>query len=99
VEVVLPLVVAAIAVAVWWVISRPAAVFVVRVRDSRAAATHGKVTDAFLAAISEVFAEFNLASGEVRGIPRGKRLALWFSTNIPPPACQRLRNWWGMSGW
>jgi hypothetical protein len=92
-------VVAAIAVGVWWVVSRPAAVFVVRVRDGRADAARGKVTDAFLAAVAEVFAEFQLASGEVRGVPRGKRIALWFSANVPPAACQRLRNWWGMSGW
>ncbi|HSQ57679.1 MAG TPA: DUF3634 family protein [Gemmata sp.] len=95
----LPLLVAAIAVLAWWLLARPPAVFVVRVRDGIPAAAGGKVTDAFLAMVAEVFAEFRLASGEIRGVPRGNRIALWFSPEIPPAACQRLRNWWGMSGW
>ena len=98
-DVVLPLLVAAAAIAAWWLIARPAAVFVVRVRDGRAEATRGKATDAFLAVVAEVFAEFQIARGEVRGVRRGRRIALGFSANVPPAACQRLRNWWGMSGW
>jgi hypothetical protein len=96
----LPVLILAIAaVAVWWVVAIPSAVFVVRVREGKPASTAGKVTDAFLATIAEVFHEFNLSQGEIRGVARGERIALWFSAGIPPAACQRLRNWWNLSGW
>ena len=88
-----------VAVAVGWVIARPPALFVVSVRQGRAAAARGKVTDAFLAEVVAVFREFGLSSGEVRGVARGRRIGLWFSRNVPPAARQRLRNWWVISGW
>jgi hypothetical protein len=86
----------AIAAAVWFLIPGPPAVFIVRVRGGRAHAERGKVTQAFLAAVEEVC---GVASGEVRGVARGKRISLWFSGGIPPAARQRLRNWWAASGW
>jgi hypothetical protein len=93
------LVLSVIAVAVVWAILRPAGVFVVRVRQGKASAVRGKATDAFLSEVAEVFREFGIASGEVRGVARGRRIALWFSSRVPPAARQRLRNWWVISGW
>ena len=52
-----------------------------------------------LVLVAEVCAEFALRAGEVRGVARGRRIALSFSSGFPPVARQRLRNWWAMSGW
>jgi hypothetical protein len=92
------LVLAGVASAVWF-FGKPDAVFVVRVRAGQAEATPGNVTAAFLAAVVGVCAEFGLQSAEVRGVARGRRIALRFSTNFPPAARQRLRNWWAEYGW
>ena len=48
-----------IALSIAWFVARPPAVFVVQVRDRRMHATHGKVTDGFLAAIAEMCREFD----------------------------------------
>jgi len=95
----LPVLVIVAAAAVWWAVAKPQALFVVRVRNGTATTVHGKVTEAFLTTIAEVFDEFGLESGEIRGLARGRRIALWFSSGIPAGACQRLRNWWAISGW
>jgi hypothetical protein len=92
------LVLAAIAAAVWFSV-KPEAVFVVRVRGGVAAATHGTVTAAFLAAVEDVCREFRIANAELRGVARGRRIALRFSAPFPAAARQRLRNWWAVSGW
>jgi hypothetical protein len=90
--------VACAAAAVWY-FTKPDAVFVVRVRDGNAVATSGKVTAPFLAAVSDVSREFGLHDSEVRGVARGRRIALTFSSRFPPAARQRLRNWWAEYGW
>jgi len=95
----LTIVVVAVAAAVWWAIGKPPAAFIVRVKEGKPIATRGKVTDAFLAAVAEVFRDLGLLTGEIRGVARGRRIALWFSSGLPPAACQRLRNWWAISGW
>jgi hypothetical protein len=87
------------AAAVVWFCAKPPAVFVVRVRGGSPEAIHGMVTAAFLAAVADVCREFALSSGEVRGVARGRRISLRFSAQFPRAACQRLRNWWVMSGW
>lgn len=86
-----------VAAAVWY--ARPAALFVVRIRAGRPEATHGTVTTAFLSRVTELCDEFGVASGEVHGLPRGRRIALWFSSDLPAGFRQRLRNWWALSGW
>lgn len=88
-----------IVAAVFLAAARPHAVFVVRVRHGRPETTQGKVTDTFLVTVEEVFREFGLEAGEIRGVLRGQRIALWFSSGVPSAACQRLRNWWALSGW
>jgi len=80
-------------------VAKPAAVFVVRVRDGNAAATTGAVTGAFRAAVVDVCREFGVRVGEVRGVAQGRRIALRFSAQFPPGARQRLRNWWTEYGW
>ena len=92
-------VIAVVLAAAAWAAANPPAVFVVRVRDGVPRATKGTVTGPFLAAVAEVFQEFRLRAGEVRGVARGSRITLRFSANVPPAARQRLRNWWSVSGW
>jgi Protein of unknown function (DUF3634) len=81
------------------VLSKPIAVFVVRVRDGMPEAIRGKVTPAFLATVRQVCRECGVSEGEVRGVARGRDIALWFSTEFPTGSRQRLRNWWGFAGW
>lgn len=95
----LPVLVLAIVAAAVWFGTRPPAVFVVRVRGGSPEATRGTVTAAFLAAVADVCGEFRMSSGAVRGVARGRRIALRFSGHFPPAARQRLRNWWALSGW
>jgi hypothetical protein len=87
------------ALAVAYVVAQPAAEFVVAVRGGRAQARKGKVTDSFLAVVSDVCAEFGVERCEVRGVARGKLIVLRFSSGLPEAARQRLRNWWAISGW
>lgn len=87
------------AVGALWFFAKPEAVFVVRIRAGNAEVTHGKVTAAFLAKVAEVCAEFKIQNAELRGVAHGQRISLRFTTNFPPVACQRLRNWWVESGW
>ncbi len=94
-----PVLIIVVVAAVWWAVAKPQAVFVVRIRDGKLTIGRGKVTEAFSTAVTEVFEEFGLQSGEIRGVSQGRRIALWFSSGIPAAACQRLRNWWAMSGW
>jgi hypothetical protein len=97
-ELVTVLVLAGIAAAVWYC-TKPPAVFVVRVRDGNPEATHGTVTGAFLAAVTDVCREFGITVGEVYGVARVRRISLRFSAHFPGQARQRLRNWWALSGW
>jgi hypothetical protein len=90
---------AALAIAVAWRSAHPSAVFVVSARDGASWRARGQVTDAFLAAVTEVCREFDVGMAEVRGVARGERIALHFSSSWPQAARQRLRNWWAMSGW
>src|SRR4051794_37710446 len=90
---------AALAIALAWLVARPPAEFVVTVRYGTTCRARGKVTDAFLAAVADVCREFDVDVAEVRGVARGERIALHFSSSWPQAARQRLRNWWAISGW
>ena len=95
----LPILGVAVAAVLVWLFAKLPAVFVVRVRGGSPEATHGAVTAAFLAAVADVCREFELSSGEVRGVAQGRRISLRFSSHFPAAARQRLRNWWALSGW
>jgi len=87
------------ALIVAWVVAQPQAEFIVSVRAGAATARKGKVTESFLAAVTEVCVEFGVTACEIRGVARGKRISLRFTGAFPEAARQRLRNWWAMSGW
>lgn len=93
------LVVVVLVAAAAWYLYRPPAVFVVRIRAGRPTAAAGVVTPAFLAVVAEVCAECRVRAGEVRGVRRGRRVALRFSPGLPHSFRQRLRNWWVNAGW
>jgi len=97
-QLVVLLVVACAAAAVWF-FAKPDAVFVVRFRAGNAVATTGKVTAPFLGAVADVCREFGLGSAELRGVARGRRIALRFPSRFPAAARQRLLNWWAEYGW
>jgi hypothetical protein len=78
---------------------RPPALFVVRISRGAARPVSEKVTAGFLAAVEDVAAQSGVQSGEVCGVQKGRRISLWFSCGLPGDFQQRLRNWWGLSGW
>lgn len=80
-------------------LTKPSTLFVVRIRSGLPQVRRGKVTDAFLDAIKEICQDTGIQTGEVRGVPRGGRITLWFSRELPNGFRQRLRNWWEISGW
>lgn len=89
VEVLPPVLILAIVAALWWAFTKPPALFVVRVREGRPDATSGKITEAFRVAVADIFQEFGVQSGEIRGVAQGGRIGLWFSSGIPPNVSQR----------
>lgn len=91
---------AVVAVVLYFLLwAKPAALFVIEISNGAALTKQGKVTEAFLDEITEQCVVAQVLKGEVRGIPRGPRIALEFSREFPPDLQQRLRNWWGMHGW
>lgn len=89
-----------IAAVLWFVFKgKPAAVFVIQVRNGEAIAINGTVTEAFLNEVTEQCASAGIDRGEVRGHPYGAQIRLWFAKEFPPDVQQRLRNWWVINGW
>jgi hypothetical protein len=86
-------------VAVVWMALQPRCAFVIRIAHGIPRPVRGKVTAAFLEQVREVCQQNGVKRGTVRGLIRGRRIALGFSRNIPPGGQQRLRNWWANSGW
>lgn len=84
----------AVTAALAWLVLAGRAVFVITVRDGRARVTRGMVSGLFLADVEDVCRDHGIRSGTVRGVRRGRRVALDFSRSIPAPTRQRLRNAW-----
>jgi hypothetical protein len=82
-----------------WLAAQPRCAFVVRVAAGVPRAVKGVVTPAFLEQVRQVYSEHGVRSGTVRGLIRGRRIALGFAGKIPPGGQQQLRNWWALSGW
>ena len=81
------------------IFGKPHALFVIRIQNGAPVAKRGTVTEAFLGTIAELCDEQGIQAGEIRGVPRGRRISLWFSKGLPSSFQQRLRNWWAISGW
>ncbi len=92
---------AVVGLVVWlvWLAFQPRCAFVLRVAEGRARAVQGKATRALLAQVEEICAQHGVRRAVVRGVVRGRRIALAFSRDIPPSGQQQLRNWWALSGW
>lgn len=73
--------------------------FVVRVEEGEPRVESGVVTAAFLRGIREVLARHGVQTGRIAAQPRGGHVSLAFSRDIPPAACQQLRNGWALQGW
>ena len=86
-------------VAAAWIALQPRCAFVIQIAQGIPKAVRGKVTAAFLEQVREVCEQHSVRQGIVRGLVRGRRIALGFSASIPPAGQQRLRNWWANWGW
>ena len=92
------LVLGVIMVAVWFAM-QPRCAFVVRINQGHPKAVRGKVTAAFLDQVRETCEQHGVQNGTIRGLIRGKRIALNFSRTLPSAGQQQLRNWWANWGW
>ena len=99
VEFVVKVVIAGFVLWAIWSLLQPRSIFKVRVKDGIAETAKGTVTAAFLEQVRETCMSHGVKRALVRGIVRGRRIALAFSRGMPPAAQQQLRNWWVVSGW
>src|ERR1700722_17152560 len=97
-ETLLQLVIVAVALTVMLGIGHVAGssqyVFMVVIRRGEVCVTKGRVPGEFLDHVREVCREQHITSGWIGGVRRGKNTALKFSSQIPRPCQQRLRNYW-----
>jgi hypothetical protein len=77
---------------------RPHYQFVIDVRQGRGRVSRGQATALFVRDVEEVFRDYHLASGSVRGMTAGRRTILRFSRHIPEPCRQRIRNLFQLHG-
>jgi hypothetical protein len=94
VAILLQLGVAALVAWALWTALRPRSAFVVRVRGGAPQVIRGTVSRAFLHEIGETCTRHGVTDGLVRGVVTRGRVALAFSTGIPPHCRQQLRNLW-----
>ena len=87
-----------IAAALWFAL-QPRCAFVVQIAQGLPKAVRGKVTAGFLDQVRDMCQRNGVRGGTVRGLIRGRRIALGFSRSIPPAGQQQLRNWWANWGW
>ncbi|MFI5458271.1 MAG: DUF3634 family protein [Isosphaerales bacterium] len=89
------------ALLVWalWSASRPTPAFVIRVVGGVPRVVRGTVTPGFLQDVAQTCRRHGVSHAVVRGVVRGERIALAFSSGMPASCRQQLRNLWGLSGW
>ena len=93
----LPLGAVAIIVGIFWYAFQYAqAAFIVRVRAGSAKVVKGKLTAAFIQELEDVCRQNQIKYVTLRGVRRGRRVALVFSPSIPMSCQQQLRNVWAM---
>jgi len=80
-----------------WSLVQPRNVFEIRIESGQPRVRRGKVTAAFLRRVGAVCQESGVAQGWIRGVRRGRRVALRFSRHFPPGPQQQLRNEWQFS--
>src|SRR3954449_4220027 len=83
-------------VALVWYLLQPRYRFVLRIQGDRVRVTRGKVTEAFLADVSDVCRDLGVRRGWIGGVKRGRRILLTFSRRVTPACRQRLRNLWSL---
>ena len=86
----------AVAAIFWFAFQYAQTAFIVRIKFGRPQIAKGKLTAGFLQELEDVCREHQIESGTIRGMKRGRRIALKFSAGIPPACQQRLRNVWVM---
>jgi Protein of unknown function (DUF3634) len=84
---------------VLWSVYRPQSAFVVRIKGGVPRVAKGTVIQAFLHQIGETCGRHHVEQGVVRGVIKGRRIALSFSRGMPPTCRQQLRNLWTLTGW
>jgi len=81
-----------------WLLSKPYAVFVVRIKQGRPSAERGKVTEAFLCAVEDVCRDQGIEAGEIRACRRGGSSASGSRRDCRGDSASGSANWWAISG-
>jgi Protein of unknown function (DUF3634) len=89
-------VVAAVVVAIAWLIASARYVFWVRIRNGVPKVGRGKLAAPFLRDLIDVCGRYPIERGWVGGVRRGRHIQLAFSRSIPEPCRQQLRNLWNL---
>lgn len=76
----------------YWLVIRPQVVFQIRYRNGIPRVARGRLTEATRAAIHEICRQNEIRSGTITAFPKGKRVRVTFSRDIPPGCQQQIRN-------
>jgi hypothetical protein len=87
-----------LAVVFSWRVSARGRVFDIRVRGRVPFLVRGKVSQAFIAELTEILQRHGVRRGRIYGARRRGTVGLGFSRGIPPAARQALRNVWTLHG-
>jgi hypothetical protein len=98
-EIPVPTILAVLVTFALWLTFRHRYAFVVWVGPGGPRVVRGKVTPVFLQLIADVCVQNDVRCGIVRGVWRGRRIALSFSRTLPTGCQQQLRNLWALHGW
>jgi hypothetical protein len=79
-----------VAAGVWSL--RPTVVFVIRFRQGTPRVVRGRLAETALRSIHEICRQNGVTTGEIRGLPVGRRIRLTFSREFSPGCQQQLRN-------
>ncbi len=71
---------------------RPPVVFQLKYRNGIPRVARGRLTEATRAAIHEICRQNEIRSGTITAFPKGKRVRMAFSRDIPPGCQQQIRN-------
>ena len=82
-----------------WIVLRPRAAFVVRIKHGVPRVARGTVTRSFLQEIADTCSRHGVSHGVIRGVVKERRITLAFQNGMPPACQQQLRNLWAISGW
>lgn len=88
----IPILAVTVGAVLLYLATRPKVVFQIKYRNGIPQVARGRLTEATRSAIHEICCQNEIRSGTITALPRGKRVHLKFSRDIPPGCQQQIRN-------